>query len=294
MIFRGEVPASAMIVAVTGASGLLGRAIVDALMAAGHAVTGIDAVPAATKSTAHLVADLRDLGDATLAFRGAGAVIHAAAIPRPTGRTPRDVFATNMALMFSAIEGAAALGIRRFVYASSFSTLGFPFNVTPVDLRYLPVDEAHPVGPQDAYAVSKWLGEEMVEAAVRRGAFPAAVSLRMPWIQGPATFMKEVGPRRLDREGSGRDLWSYIDSRDAAAGFLAALTAPVTGHLRLFLSAADTYSETPTADLVRNAYPKVEVRKPLPGHVAVIDYSAAKAAIGFLPKHSWREYGAPS
>jgi nucleoside-diphosphate-sugar epimerase len=278
-----------MIVAVTGASGLLGRAIVDALMAGGHAVTGIDAVPAATKSTAHLVADLRGLGDAVLAFKGAEAVIHAAAIPRPTGRTARDVFATNMALMFNAVEAAATLGIRRFVYASSFSVLGFPFNVKPVDLRYLPVDEAHPIGAQDAYAVSKWLGEEMVEAAVRRGAF-SAVSLRMPWIQGPATFIKEVGPRRLDREGSSRDLWSYIDSRDAAAGFLAALTAPVAGHLRLFLSAADTYSETPTADLIRDACPRVELRRPLAGHASVIDTSAASAALGFTARHSWRDY----
>jgi nucleoside-diphosphate-sugar epimerase len=278
-----------MIVAVTGASGLLGRAIVDALMEAGHGVTGIDAVPATTQSTAHLTADLRDLGDSILALRGAEAVIHAAAIPRPTGRTARDVFATNMALMFNAVEAAAALGIRRFVYASSFSVLGFPFNVKPVDLRYLPVDEAHPVGAQDAYAVSKWLGEEMVEAAVRRGAF-SAVSLRMPWIQGPATFLKEVGPRRRDREGSGRDLWSYIDSRDAAAGFLAALTAPVTGHLRLFLSAADTYSETPTLDLIRNAYPDVELRKPLAGHASVIDISAARTALGFAARYSWRDY----
>jgi nucleoside-diphosphate-sugar epimerase len=137
--------------------------------------------------------------------------------------------------------------------------------------------------------VSKWLGEEMVEAAVRRGAF-SAVSLRMPWIQGPATFLKEVGPRRRDREGSGRDLWSYIDSRDAAAGFLAALTAPVTGHLRLFLSAADTYSETPTLDLIRNAYPDVELRKPLAGHASVIDISAARTALGFAARYSWRDY----
>jgi nucleoside-diphosphate-sugar epimerase len=252
-------------------------------------VTGIDAVPATTQSTAHLTADLRDLGDTLLAFRGAEAVIHAAAIPRPTGRTARNVFTTNMALMFNAIEAAATLGVRRFVYASSFSVLGFPFNLQPIDLRYLPVDEAHPVGAQDAYAVSKWLGEEMVEAAVRRGAF-SAISLRMPWIQGPATFLKEVGPRRRDREGSGRDLWSYIDSRDAAAGFLAALTAPVTGHLRLFLSAADTYSESPTADLIRDAYPNVELRKPLAGHASVIDTSTAKAALGFVPKHSWRDY----
>ena len=200
-----------MIVAVTGSSGLLGSAIVAALAAAGHRVAGIDAVPAPTTA---IVADLRDLGDALLAFSGTEAVIHAAAIPRPTGRTAQDVFATNLTLAFNAVEAAATLGVRRFVYASSFAVLGLPFNTAPVGIRYLPVDEAHPVGPQDAYALSKWLGEETVEAATRRGAF-SAVSLRLPWIQTPATFMAEVGPRRIGPDAH-RDLWAYIDARDGA------------------------------------------------------------------------------
>ncbi len=128
--------------------------------------------------------------------------------------------------------------------------LGFPFFERPVELAYLPIDEAHPLGPQDAYALSKTLGEEIVEAAVRRGRIDA-VSLRMPWIQSPATFLKEVGPRRASAE-AGRDLWSYIDARDAAAGFVAAVEARTAGHLRLYLSAADTYSR----DADRDADPR--------------------------------------
>ena len=102
--------------------------------------------------------------------------------------------------------------------------------------------------------------------------------------------MAEVGPRRSGPD-SPRDLWAYIDARDAAAAFVAALTAPLAGHLRLFLSAADTYSETPSVELAR-AYPRAELRRPLPGHAAVIDITAARAAIGFAPRHSWRGYPA--
>jgi nucleoside-diphosphate-sugar epimerase len=277
-----------MIVAVTGSSGLLGRSVVDALMAAGHTVRGIDSVPATTTVSSHLTVDLTDFGEAVLALKGTDVVVHVAAIPRPTGRTATDVFSTNMALAFNVVEASVVLGIRRLVYASSFSVLGFPFFVKPVELSYLPIDEAHPNAPQDAYALSKTLGEDVVEAAVRRGALDA-VSLRMPWIQTATTFLKEVGPRRASAE-SGRDLWSYIDGRDAAAGFLAAVEGKTTGHHRLFLSAADTYSETPTLDLIRGAFGDLPLKRDFTGFEAVIDTSAARRVLGFAPQHSWRDY----
>ena len=40
-----------MLIALTGSAGLLGRAIADGLMAAGHQVRGIDAVPPTTQLT---------------------------------------------------------------------------------------------------------------------------------------------------------------------------------------------------------------------------------------------------
>lgn len=277
-----------MLIALTGSSGLLGRAIAEALLAAGHQVRGIDTAPPTTALTQHLYARLEDFGAAVQALAGADVVVHAAAIPRPTGRTASDVFGVNMALAYNVVEASCLLGIRRLVYASSFSVLGFPFFERPVALSYLPIDEAHPLAPQDAYALSKTLGEEIVEAAVRRGRIDA-ISLRMPWIQSATTFMKEVGPRRASAD-SGRDLWSYIDARDAAAGFRAAVEARTRGHIRLYLSAADTYSETPTETLIANAFGDLRMKQPITGHASVIDTTAASAAIGFVARHSWRDY----
>jgi nucleoside-diphosphate-sugar epimerase len=274
---------------VTGSSGLLGRHVADALVEAGHAVTGLDlAAPPPGSRWTHVTADAGSAAVVAELGMAADALVHIAAIPRPTGRAAADVFAINMAAMYAAVEAARLCHIRRFVYASSFSVLGYPFFEKPVVPPYLPVDEGHPVGAQDVYATTKWLGEEMVDAAVRRGVFDA-VSLRMPWIQTPATFHATVGPRRRQADAA-RDLWAYLDARDAAAAFVATVARPVSGHLRLFLSAADSYMDRPTAELVAEAYPDVPARALLGGNAALIDTGAAQAALGFAPRHSWRHY----
>ncbi len=278
-----------MIVAVTGASGLLGRHVCEALLACGHSVTGIDVVAPTMALPAYLQCDMTRLDDAILALRGADAVVHVAAIPRPTGRVPHQVFSTNVAATYNVVEACVILGIERLVYASSFSVIGFPFNPQPVDLRYLPLDENHPVGPQDSYALSKWLGEEIVDSGVRRRAF-AAVSLRMPWIQTRESFQRDVVPLRSDRARAAGSLWSYLDGSDAGSAFVAAVESRATGHLRLFLSAADTFMEEETEPLVREAYPDVPLQGPLAGHATVVGFSAAHEALGFTPRRSWRDY----
>ncbi|MCX5580545.1 NAD-dependent epimerase/dehydratase family protein [Kaistia terrae] len=278
-----------MRIVITGSSGLLGRHVAAAAVAAGHDVLGIDTAPPTEGGWRHITADLTDLGVALQLVRNADAVFHIAAIPRPIGRAEAEVFQTNMALAYNVIEAAALSGIGRVVYASSFSIFGYPFFTNWPDQLYLPIDDNHPAGPQDAYGLSKWLGEEMVQAAVRRGAF-TAVSLRMPWVQTPEGFAAQIGPRRASGD-AGRDLWSYIDARDAADAFLLALEAPVEGHARVMISAADSYMDEPTADLAERHFPKVK-RGALPGYASTFDLENARQTLGYEPRHSWREYPA--
>lgn len=280
-----------MKIVVTGSSGLLGRHVAAALTEAGHDVLGLDtAPPAAGAAWAHVTVDLTDLGQTLHLVRNAEAVVHIAAIPRPTGLAPAHVFETNMAACYNVVEAAVLNGARRLVYASSMSVLGYPFFETPVVPSYLPFDSAHPPAPQDAYALSKWLGEEVVAAAVRRRPDLSAVSLRMPWIQTAETFARDVVERRKRATLVARDLWGYLDARDAAAAFLAAVERPFDGHHRLFISAADTFMETETAQLIEATYPGVERRRPLPGHASVFDLGEARELLGFEPRHGWRDY----
>lgn len=276
---------------VTGSSGLLGRHVAAALVEAGHAVLGIDvAAPPAGARWEHVTADLTDLGQALQLVREAETVVHIAAIPRPTGLPAGHVFRTNMAACYNVVEAGVLSGARRLVYASSMSVLGYPFFEQPVVPSYLPFDSAHPTAPQDAYALSKWLGEEVVAAGVRRRPGLSAVSLRMPWIQTAETFPRDVVERRRRAALVARDLWGYLDARDAAAAFVAAAERPLEGHHRLFISAADTFMEVETDKLVRAAYPAVELRRPLTGHETVFDLTEARELLGFEPRHGWRDY----
>ena len=269
---------------ITGAAGLLGSHVAAAFRTAGYTVSALDVVAAEGVEKV----DLTDLNAALSAIGPADCMAHVASLPRPIGYDAEDVFRTNMTLMFNVLTAMERSGIEKMVFASSFSVLGLPFAPAPVHLSYFPIDENHPHAPQDVYAVTKWLGEEMVDAWTRRTGNPAA-SIRMPWIQTAESFPEQVKPRR-EREEAGLDLWAYIDARDAGRAFVQAAEAEISGHERFFISAADTYSDQPTTELVDAAYPDLERRAALSGHSALLDNTRAAELIGFAPEHSWREY----
>lgn len=280
-----------MRVVVTGSSGLLGRHVAAALVAGGHDVLGMDAVaPPDGAGWAHVAADATDPGAVLQIVRECEAVVHVAAIPRPTGRVAEAVFRTNVSAAYNVVEACVLNGVGRLVYASSMSVLGYPFFERTVVPKYLPLDAAHPPAPQDAYALSKWLGEEIVEAAVRRRAGLSAVSIRMPWIQTAETFAHDVVARRRRAALVASDLWGYLDARDAGAAFLAAVERRIDGHRRLYISAADTFMEAETAALVAEAYPDVPLRRPLIGHESVFDLAEARDILDWAPLHGWRDY----
>lgn len=279
---------SPMRIAVTGSSGLLGSHVAAALAGAGHEVCGIDRRPPPPGAVwQHERADACRAEQLLPLWRGVDAVVHVAAIPRPLGHPAAEVFATNTMASFAAVEAAIAVGARRFVYASSFSVYGWPFAPRPPTPAYLPVDEAHPIGAQDAYALSKWLGEEIVEAGVRRAGLSAA-SLRMPWLHTAASFVAAI-PARLESGAAHRDLWAYLDVDDAADAVVAAVTTPLAGHHRFVLSAADSYAPDPTAALIAASFPGCPLRRPLDGHAALLDSGRAFEVLGWRPRRSWRD-----
>ena len=69
---------------------------------------------------------------------------------------------------FNVLEAAVRFGVARFVYISSETIPGFFFPEREFLPEYVPVDEEHPVSPQDPYALSKWFGELLMDAAVAR------------------------------------------------------------------------------------------------------------------------------
>lgn len=281
-----------MRVVVTGGSGLAGRAVVAGLVAHGHEVTNLDLVPSDGPAPFRRV-DVTDLGQVYGGLRGAEAVVHFAAIPRPTFDVPEVVYRTNVMGTFNVLEAAAALGIRRVVQASSVSVLGFPFNEQPLAPAYVPIDEAHPLLPQDAYALSKLTGEELAAGFARRGRLEI-VSLRFPWIHTPETFAAQLQPLWADPAAGASNLWSYIDTRDVAEAVHRALAAPLSGHEAVFLVAQDSFMPVPSRELVRAHYPETVIHEGLSANASLLSSAKAESLLGYRAAHSWRSYGLPS
>src|ERR1044072_1114271 len=162
-----------MHVVVTGAHGKVGRAATQALLDAGHEVTAVDLTRPVWERTEpgaprYQQADLTDAGAAYAVVRGADAVVHAAAIPEPSTNPPHVVFQNNLMSTFNMLEAAIRFGVTRFVNISSETVPGFFFPERPFLPDYAPVDEEHPIRPQDPYATAKAFGEQLMDAAVRR------------------------------------------------------------------------------------------------------------------------------
>jgi len=274
-------------IAVTGASGRAGRAVVHDLLAHGYEVLAIDQVASPDREVRVLQTDLTDYGQAVDALQGAAAVVHLANIPADRLRPSVTTFNANITMNFNVFHAAATLEMRRVVWASSETTLGLPFDAPP---RYLPIDEDHYPLPTSTYALSKVASETIAEHIARWSGIPF-VALRFSNILDAEDYARL--PSQLDDPMQRRwNLWSYIDLRDAAAACRSALEADIDGATSFIIVASDTVLTTPTPELVRRVFPTVEVRGEIGEFESLMSGDRARDGLGFVPQHSWRD-GSP-
>ncbi len=215
------------VVAVTGASGKAGRAVVRDLSEHGYEVRAIDIAPApADLGVDVLIADLTDYGQAMQSLDGCDTVVHLANIPAP-GRKPDAVtFNTNITMNYAVFTAAVHLRADRVVWASSETTLGLPFDTPP---RYAPIDEAHYPYPTTAYALSKVASETIAEQIAAWSGLPF-IALRLSNIHAVPDYAKVPG-YWADPRSRRWNAWGYIDERDVALACRLALTADVAGAM---------------------------------------------------------------
>ena len=164
-LFRSFLPAEPLTWTVTGCAGFIGSNLVEALLASGQRVVGLDnfatgyrhnlddvtervGADAAARFT-FIEGDIRDLEACRRACDGADIVLHQAAL----GSVPRSIedplatHAVNVDGFVNMLLAARDAGVSRFVYASSSSVYG--------DHPGLPKVEAEIGAPLSPYAVSK-------------------------------------------------------------------------------------------------------------------------------------------
>jgi len=279
-------------VLVTGADGLVGRAVVQRLLETGHRVTALTLPGAAPQADVRtVVGDARDADVVRDAVRGADAVVHLAAIPHPFGHPAATVFGNNAVATFTVLWTAAEEGIRTFAIASSVNATGLLMNPShPLPARY-PIDETTPAELADPYSLSKAVDEMILDAVTRR--FDACgIALRLPLILSPdnAEGLREWQAER-PREGAG-DGWAWLDARDGAEAFRLAIELREPGAHVLHVAAPETIQPIPTEDLISRHAPNVPRERSFPGFDAPVDTSRARSLLGFVPQHL--ELGRPA
>lgn len=252
-------------VVVTGAGGLIGRPVIQALAARGTRVIALDRDQADFDhpAIASFAADLADLprAHALLAAHKADALIHCGAVSGPMVATdnPFWICKINITGTANLLEAARAHGLRRVVYCSSITAYG-PTGDGPIT-------EDHALRPTNVYGGTKAAGEHVL-AGYRYQHGLDGLALRIGWVYGPgrrtACVLREAiksaldgrravlpGPAEFPRQ------YAYID--DVVTGILAALDAPNAPSLAYNLTGGSFLGLGEVCDVLRRVLPDSDI-----------------------------------
>ncbi len=230
---------------VTGGAGFIGSHLTELLLHKGHDVIVVDNLTSGRMSNlkaatgnprcAFVQADIRDLPSLQPAFRGVDWVFHLAGLADivPSIEMPAQYYSTNVTGTFNVLECARSCGAHRFVYAASSSSYGIP--------DVYPTPESAPIKPQYPYALTKYLGEELVLHWAQVYKLPA-LSLRLFNVYGTRSrtsgaygavfgvfLAQKLNGQPFTVVGDGKQTRDFTYVTDVAAAFLAAAESSVTG-----------------------------------------------------------------
>lgn len=204
---------------VTGASGLIGRELVQLLMADGIAVVAIDRDLPSVDGAQCAAVDLTQSSDFSEWLDDDTTIYHLAASADVRGSVaePRYDFNNTLCAFFEVLEAARATGARVI----------FPSTASVFDPRApLPLDESSAKVPSSPYAAAKLAGEAYCVAYHRAYGVDARVA-RMFSVYGPRMTRLaihdivrklEADSSRIEIFGDGLQIRDYLHVRDAAHG----------------------------------------------------------------------------
>ena len=277
-------------VAVTGAGGKVGKQVVQELLDKNYDVLSITHSPKNCPGE-EISLDIKDYSKVNEALQDCEAVIHLAALPSPINRDDSLVLETNVIGSYNIMRAAGENYIKRVALASSDCTLGFTFSKNKPTPEYLPVDEKHPLRPDDSYGLSKILMERAADAMIQRYPGMSIASLRITHVTNSKNYNVDSKFHQWAKnpELGPRNLWSYIDNRDSARAFRKSIETDLGGHEVFFIAADNTRCHMSTKKLVRKYYPDVKLKKDITGNMSLEDNSKAEKLLGFKPKYDWTE-----
>lgn len=232
---------------VTGGAGFIGSHLVEMLIEDGHEVVAIDNLHCGQIKNFNTIknnpnfsfhqVDIRDYDKLFPHFENVDWVFHLAALADivPSIEMPKEYFQTNVDGTFNVLECAKTTNVKRFIYAASSSCYGIP--------DVYPTPETHPPSPQYPYALTKYLGEQLVMHWEQLYQLPS-ISLRLFNVYGPrartsGTYGAVFGvfltqkihnqPYTVVGDGSQTRDFTYVT--DVAQAFLCSAKSDISGEI---------------------------------------------------------------
>jgi len=275
-----------MRVLVTGSRGRIGSTVSLVLAEAGLEVVDFDIVDGN---------DVLDGSKLRAAMKGCNAVVHAAGLMEPVTGDPERLRAVNVEGTRQALDAAAGLSVKCFVFVSSAAATGvFKGERLP---DYLPLDEAHPSYATCPYPASKRDAEILCEQAGRSSGMSVVV-LCPPGVWTAETYRRILEARRREPHFEWSPFWEYgafVDVRDLATASHLAVTSSLQGYNRMLVASSDvTTSSRTSLELVRDLMPDVPWRGDVSyssnPYQTLVRIDRARSLLGWEPRFTWQSF----
>ncbi len=231
---------------VTGGCGFIGSHLAEMLLALGHEVVILDNLACGRKENIksfdkhpqlsfHQI-DICDRDVLRPYLQGVDWVFHMAGLADivPSIEQPDNYYQTNVTGTLNVLQCALDAGVKRLVYAASSSSYGIP--------DIYPTPETSPIDPQYPYALTKFMGEELVLHWAKTYKLPA-VSLRLFNVYGPRSrtsgaygavfgvfLAQKLKGSPFTVVGDGTQTRDFTYVTDVAAAFIKAAQSDVSGE----------------------------------------------------------------
>lgn len=286
---------------VTGAAGFIGSHLCDRLLSLGHTVTGLDSLivgrlanleTAQTHNTFTFVhQDVADITPSTL--KGIDWVFHLAGFADlvPSIQNPEQYYHANVQGTFALLEACRHVQVQRFIYTASSTCYGIP--------DQYPTPETHHCSPEHPYALTKYLGEQLVMHWAKVYKLPA-LSLRLFNVYGPRSrttgaygavfgvfLAQKLAEKPFTVVGDGRQTRDFTFVSDVVEAFVKAAESDITGEV-LNVCSGQPQSVLTLVELLGG--PVVHIPK-RPGEPDCTwgDITKAKTLLGWQPQVSFPE-----
>ncbi len=286
---------------VTGGAGFIGSHLSERLLAQGHRVLIVDDLSSGRLKNLETFkdhpelsfhcADIRVQNQIKPHFVGVDWVFHLAGLADivPSIETPELYFDANVQGTLNVLECARATGTKRFLYAASSSSYGIP--------NVYPTPETAPINPQYPYALTKYMGEELVLHWARTYKLPA-LSLRLFNVYGPRSrtsgtygavfgvfLAQKLHGQAFTVVGDGRQTRDFTYVTDVADAFISAAAAELSGEA-MNVGSGDHYSVNRLVDLLGGAVVHIPKRPGEPD-CTFADIGKIQSMLGWKAKISF-------